>query len=176
MNYLNEALKIIQEKKSRVNARKDFLSFIQYTKPNYIINWHHMVMAAFIQKWIEGKIKNLIISAPPRHSKSENVSRRLPAFLLGLNPNTQIISTNYNDSLAQNMGRDVQRIVDSEKYYTLFPNTQLYGSPNLKLNKHEKYTRTLYEFQIARHEGIYRTGGIRTGITGKGCWYLLIDD
>jgi len=38
----------------------------------------------------------LILTAPPQHGKSELISRRLPAFALGRNPNLQIIATSYS--------------------------------------------------------------------------------
>ena len=175
MSYLADALLLLEEKQQRIKARSNFLDFVKYTKSDYVENWHHWVMAEAIQKFIDGSIKNLIISAPPRHGKSELVSRRLPAYILGINPEAQIISTNYNDDLSQDMSRDVQRIIDQDEYYRLFPGTTLAGS-HKKLKKNNKWRRTLNDFQIVDHTGIYRAAGIRAGITGKGCDYLLIDD
>ena len=176
MIYFKKALQLLEEKQKRIQARKNFLSFVQYTKSDYITNWHHKVMADVIQQWIyDPNFNNLIISAPPRHGKSELISRRLPAYLFGINPDNQIISTNYNNELAQIMSRDVQRIIESDKYHRLFPDTTIIGEKT-KLKKYERYIKTLNHFQIVRKKGNYYASGLRTGITGKGAYYFLIDD
>ena len=42
-----------------------------------------------------GEIRRLMISAPPRHGKTQLVSKRFPLWYLGRNPNTQIIHCGY---------------------------------------------------------------------------------
>ena len=166
---------LAQEEKLRRNARNDILAFTKYTKPDYIVNWHHAIMADVLNKFVAGEIKNLMISAPPRHGKSELISRRLPAYLFGKFPDRNIIATSYNDDLAQEMTRDVQRIIDSDKYVNIFPDTKIMGD-NVVLDKHEKWVKTLNKFEIVRKKGHYRSAGLLGGVTGKGCDYLLMDD
>src|ERR1700754_5303827 len=55
----------------------------------------------------------LIIEAPPRHGKSTQASRLLPAYLLGRNPDLEVLGTSYGDTLAYEFCADVQRIVDA---------------------------------------------------------------
>ena len=168
-------IKLIEEKKARVAAKNNLLAFTCYTKPNYKVNCHHEVMCHALDDFAAGKIKNLMISAPTRHGKSELVSRRLPAFIFGKYPDRKIIATSYADSLAWEMTKDVQRIMDSNLYNNIFPDTNLLND-RIKLDKRERWIKTLRKFEIVRKEGTYRGSGIRGGIAGKGCDYLLIDD
>lgn len=106
-------------------ARRHMANFAVYTDENYKMNWHHELMCRYLDKWVKRDIKRLMIFMPPRHGKSELVSRKLPAFIFGQNPDAKIIGTSYSADLASAMNRDVQRIIDCERYRELFPNTSL---------------------------------------------------
>lgn len=106
-------------------ARKSFKHFVKFTKEDYEFNWHHEALCKKLQDFAEGKIKRLMVFMPPRHGKSELTSRRFPAWLLGRNPRTKIIATSYSAELAASFNRDVQRIIDDQKYQNLFPETKL---------------------------------------------------
>jgi len=123
----------------------------------------------------DGKIKRLIIEEPPRHGKSELVSRRLPAYILGKNPNAKIIATSYAHSLAASMNRDVQRIMDSSTYQAIFPKTRLSGK-NVKTSSRSSWLRNSEEFEVVDAEGSYKCAGVCGGITGKGFDFGFIDD
>ncbi len=70
-----------QELLRRRLARSNFADFIRYTFRNYTENWHHKRLADVLQGVIDGTEKRVIIEMPPRHGKSELVSRRLqPPF------------------------------------------------------------------------------------------------
>ena len=97
-------------------ARTSLLDFITYTKPDYEVSWHHRVLCEYIDLFVEGKIRNLAVSMPPRHGKSEVGSRRTPAYILGKYPDKSIIACSYSADLASRMNRDVQRIIDSKEY------------------------------------------------------------
>ena len=70
-----------------------------------------------------------MVFMPPQHGKSELVSRRFPAYMLGRNPDLRLICTSHTHELALAMNRDVQRIIASEDYGTLFPDTALACRP-----------------------------------------------
>jgi len=73
------------------------------------------------------------------------------------------------------MNRDVQRIIDSNEYQQVFPNTTLW-SKNVRTTAHGSYLRNSDLFEIVNYEGAYRSAGVGAGITGLGGHYLLIDD
>lgn len=158
----------------RRRARKGVLDFTCYTKPDYEVNWHHKVICDYLDRFVAGEIPRLMFFMPPRHGKSELVSRRLPAYIFGRNPEVSIISCSYGADLASRMNRDVQRIIDSPNYQRLFPGTQL-SSPR-SWTTQGKFLRNSDIFEIVGHTGVYRSAGVGGGITGMGCHYGIIDD
>lgn len=115
----------------------------------------------------------------PTHN-SELVSRRLPPFIHGINPNAEIIGVTYNDELASDMQIDAQRIIDSPEYRELFPRTQI--TPE---GGRSKYARNSNEYEIIpiieageqiRFTGSLRSVGVGGSLTGRGADYIVIDD
>ena len=159
----------------RRKARSNLLDFTRFTMPEFRVSWHHKLVASKLDQFVKGDIKRLIISMPPRHTKSEFVSRRLPAYIFGLNPDAKIISCSYAADLASAMNRDVQRIIDSPEYKEVFPNTRL-SSANVRTTAHESYLRNSDIFEIVGHKGIYKCAGVGGAITGYGFDYGIIDD
>lgn len=161
-------------------AREGILNFTCYTFPEFEVNWHHREMCRVLNRFIAGEFKRLIVCQPPRTGKSELVSRRLPAYLLGKNPDMKIVAASYSASLASAMNRDVQRIIDSEKYRELFPDTVLPRTMVVAKTEEEKriggYIRNSSLFEIVGRRGAYRSAGVGGGVTGSGGDYLIIDD
>ncbi len=156
-------------------ARLSMAHFTQYTKPDYELNWHHSVLCRYLDRFVSGDIKRLMVFMPPRHGKSELVSRRLPAYILGKFPDSQIIACSYSTDLASRMNRDVQRIIDDQRYNELFPGTNLYSS-NVRTVSQGTYLRNSDIFEVVQYSGVYRSAGVGGGITGMGFTYGLIDD
>ncbi len=77
--------------------RQDLSSFIQKTfqtvSPGdvYRHNWHVDAIGWALQQCLEGKIRRLIITLPPRSLKSFAVSVAFPAFVLGREPRQKIV-------------------------------------------------------------------------------------
>lgn len=155
-------------------ARRNLEDFIRFTYPNYDFGWFNEELAAsltqFVQDVVDGKQPRLMIFAPPRSGKSEQVSRRLPAWALGKHPDLQFIGASYSADLANRMSRDVQRIIESDNYADVFPDAKLpqKGDTN--------HTRTQDLFEIVGHKGAYRAAGVGGGITGMGADIGVIDD
>src|SRR5580698_3347887 len=53
----------------------------------------------------------LVIEAPPRHGKSELVSRYLPAWYLGLFPQRRVMLVGYSASFARSWGRKARSLL-----------------------------------------------------------------
>lgn len=145
-------------------ARRSLAGFALYTDPKYQMNWHHSLLCQYLDDFILGRRDRLIISMPPRHGKSELASRKLPAYIFGLNPEARIIAASYSADLARRMNRDVQTIISSQCYGSLFPQVKLGG------------VRTQDLFQISEYGGTYRGVGVGGGITGMGADFLILDD
>jgi len=156
-------------------ARRHVLDFTRWTKEDYETNWHHAVLCAYLDRMVTGDLRRLMVFMPPRHGKSELVSRRLPAYILGRLPDASIIACSYSADLAQRMNRDVQRIVDGERYAETFPGTRLYGA-NVRTVSQGSYLRNSDIFEVVGHRGVYRSAGVGGGITGMGFEFGIIDD
>lgn len=156
-------------------ARADFFSFVTLTYKRFQVNWHHRVLCYYLERFARGQEKRLMIFLPPRYSKSELLSRRLPAWMFGNNPNLSIIAASYSADLASRMNRDVQRILDDDAYGIIFPNVKLNGK-NVRQDAQGSWLRNNDIFELVGHRGVYRSAGIGVGITGMGFDRGIIDD
>lgn len=156
-------------------AKRKLINFTTYTMPEYDVNWHHRNLASVLDDFSNRKIKRLMVFMPPRYGKSELVSRRLPAYLLGKYPNANVIATSYSDTLSSAMNRDVQRIMDSDEYADLFPNSYLMGRRK-DVGQTGSYVRNSSTFELVGQKGKYISAGVGGGITGKGADFAIIDD
>lgn len=114
----------------------------------------------------------MIISVPPQHGKSYGASHLLPAYLLGLNPDLRICIGSYSFSLARRLGLGVQRVIDSDPYRRLFPDTQL-KRPGTTA---KTALRTADEFDIVGHDGGLRLVGREGALTGSRVDVMILDD
>ena len=162
----------------RVMARSNLLAFIKDTKPEYGIGWVHRDVCARLMRFLvdveRRKSPRLILTMPPRHGKSEIVSKRFPAWSFGVDPDASVIVASYSDSLAKRINKDVQRIMDADAYSRIFPDTSL--SVRRNAGGHSTAIRTMELFEIPGYSGSFRTTGVGGGITGMGCDILIIDD
>lgn len=173
LNSLN-ILQLSSKQISAEIAKRDFREFVEYTKPDYEFNWHHELLIQYLQKFADGEIKKLLVFMPPQHGKSELTSRRLPAFLLGKNPKLKIIGCSYSSGLATSFNRDVQRIIDSEDYSDIFPETKL-NSSNVR-TAGAGYLRNSDIFEIIGYRGFYKSVGVGGSLTGTPADIGIIDD
>jgi len=156
-------------------ARRHLLDFTTYTYPGYEVNWHHRLICEHLDRFATERNQRLMVFVQPRAGKSELISRRLPAYILGRDPDAPIIATSYSASLASAMNRDVQRIMDSDEYHRLFPDTKLW-SKNVRSDAQGSWLRNSDMFEVVGRRGYYLSAGVGGGITGRGGRYILIDD
>ncbi|MBR3072566.1 terminase family protein, partial [Fibrobacter sp.] len=154
-------------------ARTNLLAFVKATMPNYSIGWVHREICARLMRFytdvMERKSPRLILTMPPRHGKSQLVSKHFPAWCFGVNPDISFMACSYSDGLSRRVNKDVQRIMESNEYHRIFPRTTL--PP-----RGSKYTRSTNLIEIPNRKGSFRSTGIGGSITGMGCEILGIDD
>ena len=167
----NAPLKVNETRKARANL----LPFTEATKKDYQTNWHHKVLAEYLDAVRLGEVTRLLVLMPPRHGKTELVSRRFPAHVLGKNPNEQVIGCSYSAELASSINRDVQRILTTEEYKHLFPKTRL-NDTNVVSMAEGTWLRNSKVFQCVGYEGYYLAAGIGGSITGRGFTLGIVDD
>lgn len=112
---------------------------------------------------------------PPQHGKSELTTRRLPAFLVGLNPDLRIAICSYSATIASNFNRDIQRIIDDKPYYEVFPGTSLNENSAINPSKNT-FLRNSEIFEIIGRKGFVKTVGVGGSLTGTPVDIGIIDD
>ena len=140
------------------------LNFIKATKPDYQCTQLHQFLCDRIQRAVLKGNARLAISIPPRHGKSEIISKALPAWYYGHKPNAQVMEICYGSDLASDFGADVRSLMSSPLYSCLYPNSVPTGD-----GKSGSKWRT-------QADGRYKGVGVGGSITGFGADLMVIDD
>lgn len=159
-------------------SRSNLAAFVLSQFDDYLMGWFHRELCTTLMKfYLDVKAKKrprLIITAPPRHGKSQIVSRGFPSWVLGVDPDLNVIASSYNQDLANSMSRDVQAIMKQPEYRKVFPYVNLHERKSRKTKitaaQSAKY------FEVPGRKGKYVAAGVGTGITGKGADIAIIDD
>ena len=122
---------------------------------------------------VEGGIYLVGDTFIPTHN-SEGSSRKLPAFMLGLNPDKKICIGSYAATIARDFNRDVQRIIDTPSYRELFPGTFLNGSNVVTMAN--IYLRNSDVIEMVGHKGSLRVVGRGGSLTSKTVDVSILDD
>jgi predicted phage terminase large subunit-like protein len=105
----------------------------------------------------------LIVVVPPRHGKSELISRHTPAWFLGCFPEKRVMLCTYGDDFAASWGRKNRDLLEEH-------GGGLYGI------EVDQASRAANRWDLKDHEGGMQTAGVGGPITGKGADLLIIDD
>src|SRR5712671_3917251 len=149
--------------------RSDLYSFIRVTfpivSPNdlFAAHWHIEAIAYHLMLVLQGDLKRLIITLPPRSLKSIAASVAFPAFVLGHNPTQRIICVSYSESLARKHANDCRAVMRSDLYRRIFP-TRISPAKDTEL----EFATTLGGSRLATS-----VGGT---LTGRGGNLIIIDD
>lgn len=103
-------------------ARKDLLSFCVFSDKFFEINHHHEVIADALQRFMEWKVKKLILQTPPRSWKSRLICEAI-AWAFWNIENTDIIYTWHSISLLESFSRNIRDRVNSPEYKSVFRDT-----------------------------------------------------
>lgn len=109
----------------------------------------------------------------PTHN-SEGSSRSLPAFMLGLNPDQKIIIGSYNADVAKNFNRDVQRIIQSQQYQAVFPDS--FVSTQAKVTMDNIYRCNAEMTEMVGRKGSLCAVGRNGSLTSKSVDVSILDD
>ena len=158
----------------REGAKRRLIWFAQYMQPSFQPSAFHKAYYQVLDRFATGKIRKLIIQAPPQHGKSQGSSRFLPAQMLGFNPDLKICICSYAATIAQDFNRDVQRLIDCDEYQAIFPDTTLNGSNVVTVANN--YLRNSNVFEIVNHSGSLRVVGRGGSLTSKTVDVMILDD
>jgi predicted phage terminase large subunit-like protein len=105
----------------------------------------------------------LIVTMPPRSSKSLHVSELFPAWYLGNHPNERIIAASHSASLAYTFSRRVRNLFDHPRWP--FPAVTVAGDK-----------AAVQAWDIEGTRGGYLAIGVGGSPTGSGSDLMLVDD
>ncbi|MFD1990091.1 phage terminase large subunit [Paenibacillus nicotianae] len=153
----------IQAEASKELARRDFSYFMDYDSDFRDRPGKHLdLLDETLMKVSSGEIRRLIVTMPPRHGKSERVSKKFPAWHLGNHPNDELIIASYSIDLCRGFTRIARD--------TLSKNEDVFGV----FIDPEK--RSAEEWGIKDTRGACVAAGVGGGVTGKGARIAIIDD
>lgn len=168
-------LRAVLRQQAILDAREKFMPFVKFTSPDpedpndversrYKNARHHDAIARVLEEVEKGDIKQLILTMPPRHGKSELTTRRFPAWYAGRNPRQNVVVATYSDTFAEDFGREVRGIMTSPPYKQAFP--------DVRLMKGSAAADRLQTVQGGMLTFVGRGGAL----TGRGAHVLIIDD
>ncbi len=155
----------------RREARRNLAAYIDFTNRKYKQSGFSAAVCAALDMFIidmqAGRRPILVLQAPPQHGKSEIVSRKLPAFLLGRFPDWRVGAASYSDELAGAMAQDVRRNLASDEHKRLFP---------VAAERRRYDVNRAGEFTAPGGAGGYIGVGVGSGLTGRPVDIGIIDD
>jgi predicted phage terminase large subunit-like protein len=161
--------------KARIELSKRYLiDFAKSVQPNFHSTWFHENYYSVLEAFAKKKIKRLIVTIPPQHGKSWGSSKFMPAFILGHYPDSNIALMSYSTVFARKFNRQLQRLIDSEEYGEIFPNTKLNDYQVTTISR--GYLRNADEFEIIQHDGNFKSIGREGALTGNPVDVMIFDD
>lgn len=142
----------------------DLLTYWQARYPRYQLAPHIRLMLDALNDLGDGEA--LIITMPPRHSKSESVKAWLE-WSLGQHPDDEAILASYAIDLARRHSRSIRNEIaghGSGAFGRFFPGVQLAAD-----------SAAASDWALAQG-GRFKAAGVGVGITGMGARFAVIDD
>lgn len=155
-------------------ARRDLYAFTKKTFPEFEDTAFHRTYYQILDMFADGIIKRLMVTVPPQHGKSTGSTIKLPAYMLGRNPDKKIAVGSYSTTFARKFNREVQREIDTAIYHEIFPETTLNASNVVTVSG--AYLRNSEEFEIVGHKGSLKAVGRGGPLTGNPVDIMIMDD
>lgn len=150
-------------------ALRSPLNYASYHNPNFLDPPHVRLLSDTITRLSKRLLlkrdgtpyTRLMVNMPPRHGKSELITRATPPWFLTLNPDSRVIVTGYEAEFAADFGSDARRYIESH--------------PELGVQL-DPQTASKSNWALLNHVGGMKTAGAGGPITGKGAHLFIIDD
>lgn len=125
---------------------------------------HELICHELMQLEGDAAYRNLILEAPPRHGKSQLVSRYFPPWYIGRHPKNKAIIASHSQTLSDGFGSDVRAIMREPRYRQVFPDCALSDE------------KQAVDWLLTTAGGEMFFVGMESTITGRGAHLLVIDD
>jgi predicted phage terminase large subunit-like protein len=124
---------------------------------------HAELICEVLQDVSKKKIKNILITMPPAHSKTFIVSNGLIPFIVGHDPSCRTFYVSNKHDLAVKKTGEIKKLLTSQVYKDLFPKLQLAKKGEERMT-----------FVNAR--GYIEAKGLMSDITGDNADLIVLDD
>lgn len=110
-----------------------------------------------------GRLEGLVVAMPPRHGKSETLSKYFPSWFLGCFPNKRVLLGSHESQVASAWGRKTREILEEHgsKYFGI---------------RVRRDSRAAAHWNIDGYEGGMDTAGVGGSFTGRGAHLFIMDD
>jgi predicted phage terminase large subunit-like protein len=160
----------IVAERNRRRAATWFPAYRRVIRPGMLWGWWTQEVAEHLQQFYDdfaaGERPWLAIEAPPQHGKSWAATDFI-SYIAGRNPDWKTIFGSYSDDLGVRTNLDLQRIMASQAYRGVFPDTVI-GKHGWMMNS------SLIEY--ADHAGSFRNTTVNGPINGMELHLGVIDD
>ena len=99
------SLNRIKHAKAASATDMNFRQFIKLVMPNYQFYKWNLILIDLLEEVVAGKLNRLMVQVPPRHGKSQLVSRLFPAYYLLKHQTRNVAVTSYGATLAEGFSR-----------------------------------------------------------------------
>lgn len=159
-------MNVIDEIKKEL-ARREYASYCEYVhlgawKRGRAVEYLCNNVQSFIEEETDNAYDIMCISMPPQHGKSMSITETLPSWYVGKYPTKRVIEISYSEDFALLFGRrNRQKIKEFGDIWGI----ELADTPNSNT-----------EFELSNHVGGMISRGIMSGVTGRPCDLMIIDD
>jgi predicted phage terminase large subunit-like protein len=156
------------ESTSRLNSSLAYFAqrAWRHVEPGPLIwNWHHNLLCEYLQLVYERKLKRLIVTIPPRMTKSKLASVIFPAWCWAKNPALSFIATSYSDQLSVEFSVARRNLLSSNWFRSAFPGRVEFAPDQ---NQKSVFQNTAF--------GVMRATSMTGAAAGVGADILIVDD
>lgn len=150
-------------------AKSSPADYAEYCWNGFVRPLHIELLNEMIVKGVSGGLRRadgrpmrgMIVTMPPRHGKSELISKFTPAWFLTKYPDREVVVTSYSLEFAERFGASARQLVlDHPEFGILL----------------DPSTQSKSNWRIDKRRGRMGTAGAGGAITGTGANLMIIDD
>ena len=162
-------LKLYEAALQREVALASPAEYASYCDPDFLRPEHVELISDTVVRLVEGRLmrpdgtpyRKLMVAMPPRHGKSEMISKFTPGWFVTKYPDLRVIVASYEGDFAASWGRKARELVSSH--------------PELGVTVSQA-SRSNANWDLAGRKGGMATAGAGGPVTGKGGSLLIVDD
>ena len=135
---------------------RTFREYVDACRPGYVWYKHNVILANVLQRVADGELRYVMVFMPPRHGKSEEVSRLFSGYYLERYPDRWVGLASYGATLAYKLSRSARQYFEAA-------------------GNHLEHSRAIKEWLTPHNAGLWAVGA-GGAATGSGMHLGIVDD